>query len=99
MSWVTIIASIITVKIWYDYRFKFLILLSFCLIVTDISAALLVVGTGLENTNTHIQKPRALAIEVGIATLFSNAGNLLLHWLFSFKYWVMSLEIPKVLSA
>lgn len=27
-----------------------------------------------------------------------NGGTLLLHWLFSFKYWVISFEIPKVLQ-
>jgi len=40
-----------------------------------------------------------VAVEVGITTFFANGGTLLLHWLFSFKYWVISLEIPKVLKA
>ncbi len=99
MSWVTIIASIIMVKIWFDYRFRFLLLLCLILIVTDISSALLAVGLGMENTDIHVQKTLELAIEVGITTFFYNGCSLLLHWLFSFKYWVISLEIPKVLKA
>ena len=99
MSWVTVIASIIMVKIWFDYRFRFLLLLCLILIVTDISTALLAVGIGMENTNIHVERTLGLASEVGITTFFFNGGTLLLHWLFSFKYWVISLEIPKVLKA
>lgn len=97
MSWVCIIATMITFKIWFDYRFRFLMLLSICLIVTDISTALLAVGLGLENTDVHVERKSQLAWTVGISTFFFNGGTLLLHWLFSFKYWVISLEIPKVL--
>ena len=50
MSWVTVIALIIMVKIWFDYRFRFLLLLCFVLIIGDISTALLAVGIGMENT-------------------------------------------------
>jgi len=99
MTFVTVIASIIMVKIWFDYRFRFLLLLCLILIVTDISTALMAVGIGMENTNVHVEKPLGLACEVGITAFFFNAGTLLLHWLFSFKYWVISLEIPKVLQA
>ena len=56
MSWVTVIATIIMVKIWFDYRFRFLLMLSIILIVTDISTALLAVGVGMENTNIHIER-------------------------------------------
>lgn len=50
MSWVTVIATFIMVKIWFDYRFRFLLMLCFILIIGDISTALLAVGIGMENT-------------------------------------------------
>ncbi len=99
MSWVTIIAFLIMIKIWFDYRFRYLLYLCIILIVTDISTALLAIGIGLENTAVHVEKTKQLAIEVGFTTFFFNGGNLLLHWLFSFKYWVISQEIPKVLQS
>lgn len=99
MSWVTVIAILIMIKIWYDYRFRFLLLLCAILIITDVGTAILSVGIGLENTNVHTERTEELAIVVGITTFFFNGGSLLLHWLFSFKYWVISREIPKVISA
>ena len=98
MSLITVIASFIMVKIWFDYRFRFLLLLCLILIVGDISTALLSVGWGMENTKIHVERTKELALEVGITTFFFNASTLLLHWLFSFKYWVISLEIPKVIQ-
>ena len=38
-----------------------------------------------------------LAVAVGIADFGCEGGALLLHWMFSFKYWVISLEIPKAI--
>lgn len=97
MFTVVLIASFILVRIWYDYRFHFLMLLSGLLIVTDISGALYAVGQGMENTIIQINRTKGLAIEVGITTFLFNAGFLLIHWLFSFKYFVISTEIPKVI--
>jgi hypothetical protein len=50
---VTIVASAIMVRIWYDYRFRFLLLLCFIMILTDVGDAFLAVGLGLENTEYH----------------------------------------------
>ena len=47
---VTMVAAALTAKIWFDLRFRFLLLLCFIIIVTDLSTALLVVGIGLEST-------------------------------------------------
>lgn len=40
----------------------------------------------------------ALAVVVGVADFGCEGGALLLHWMFSFKYWVISLEIPKAIQ-
>lgn len=32
-----------------------------------------------------------------MTTLFFNAGSNVVHWLFAYKYWVISREIPKAL--
>ena len=50
---VTIVASAIMVRIWYDYRFRFLLLLCFIMILTDVGDAFLAVGLSLENTEYH----------------------------------------------
>ncbi len=95
---VVIAASAIMVKTWYDYRFRFFLVLCFILIMTDLGTAFLAMGIALESTDFHKERSKALAIEIGITTVFFNGGSLLLHWLFSFKYWVISREIPKVLQ-
>ena len=94
---VAIPASAIMVKTWFDYRFRFFLLLCFTLIITDLGTALLAMGIALESTDFHAERSQELAIEIGVTTVFFNGGSLLLHWLFSFKYWVISKEIPKVL--
>jgi len=48
---VTMVAAALTAKIWFDPRCRFLRLLCFIIIVTDPSAALLIVGFGLEPNN------------------------------------------------
>ena len=50
---VTIVAAALTAKIWFDLRFRFLLLLCFIVIATDLSTALLIVGVGLETTPYH----------------------------------------------
>jgi len=56
MTWLVIIASIIMHKIWFDYRYRFLLVLCVLIIVSDISTALLAVSTGLENTKIRDNK-------------------------------------------
>ena len=95
---IVITASAIMVKTWFDYRFRFFLLLCFLLIITDLGTALLAMGIALESTDFHAERSQALAVEIGITTIFFNGGSLLLHWLFSFKYWVISREMPKVIQ-
>jgi hypothetical protein len=64
-----------------------------------VSTAFLSIGLGLENTKIHQEYPINLAWEVGSTTLFFNAGSNIAHWIFGFKYWVISKEIPNAIRA
>ncbi len=50
---VVIAASAIMVKTWYDYRFRFFLVLCFILIMTDLGTASLAMGIALESTDFH----------------------------------------------
>jgi hypothetical protein len=99
MTLLVVFASIIIFKIWVDYRYRFLILLCAVLIVSDLSTGILAVTQWFENSPVkHYSMEPGLVITVGIADFGCEGGSLLLHWMFSFKYWVISLEIPKAIQ-
>jgi hypothetical protein len=75
---------------------KWLILL--CLIA-DVGTAFLSVGLALETDPTyHADNEIFVARLIGWNTLLFNLPTNLLHWLFAFKYWVISVEVPLVLT-
>ena len=41
-------------------------------------------------------QPYILAVTIGVSTFFFNFGTNTVLWLFSFKYWVISREVPKL---
>jgi len=96
---VTIAAAALIAKLWSDRRGRFLRILCFIIIVTDLSAAFLIVGFGLESVTPFVLKRKeALSIEIGISMSLFYAGCLNLHWLVAFKYWAISQEMQKVLD-
>jgi hypothetical protein len=99
MSLITIFLSLVLFIACRDFRFRFILTLCILLLTTDVATALLAIGLGLENTNIHKERPIDLAWEVGSTTLFFNAGSNIAHWIFGFKYWVISREIPNALKA
>ncbi len=48
-----VIASIIMVKIWFDFRFRYFLLLCLILILTDLASVMVAIGWGLETTDIH----------------------------------------------
>jgi hypothetical protein len=65
------------------------------LIVADLMTGFLSVALMLEDSNFHREHPQILAALIGICTFGFNWGTNTMHWVFSFKYWVVANEIPK----
>ena len=79
----------------YDFM-KLLIIL--CLIA-DIGTAFLATGLALETDSIyHEDHKYFVARMIGWNTLIFNLPTNLMHWLFAFKYWVISVEVPRVLA-
>lgn len=82
-----------------DFRFRFILTLCILLIITDISTAFFAVGLSLESSPIHKEYPIRIAIEVGITAFIFNAGSNSIHWIFAFKYFIISKEIPNAIKA
>jgi hypothetical protein len=99
MASVSILCIVVMAKIWFDKkRFNFLIWICAIILVTDIGIAMLVVALKLENSPLRVTKNIELAIVIGITNFLFVGGSALYHWIFCFKYWVISLEFAKVLN-
>ena len=51
-----VIASVIMVKIWFDFRFRYFLLLCLILILRDLASVIVAIGWGLETTDIHTEK-------------------------------------------
>ena len=75
MTLLVVFASLIIVKIWIDYRYRFLILLCAVLIVSDASTAMLAVTQWFENSPEKQKSMEpGLAVAVGIADFGCEGG-------------------------
>lgn len=79
--------------------YNFMKLLIFLCLIADIGTAFLSIGLALE-TDYEFHKNNKLFVAnlIGWDTLVFNTPTNLMHWLFAYKYWVISIEVPNALS-
>ena len=88
--------TILVIKVCQKKSFSYIVTLICCFIVSDISVSFLSVAFYLEQRDQSTEERLSLSLIIGIATFLFNIGNLTMHWLFSFKYWVIAREVPKL---
>ena len=94
---ILLIALLITLrKVCIHTRFTFLTTLISLYLITDVATIILSIGIYYEQTEISDQYPYLLAVNIGVSTFFFNFGTNAVLWLFSFKYWVISREVPKL---
>ena len=76
--------------------FKFLVMLISLLIVSDIAVMVLSVAFYYEKTEYLNDHALEMSIIIGVGTFFFNMGTNTMHWLFGYKYWIISREVPKL---
>jgi hypothetical protein len=81
-----------------DIRSRFFSTLCVILMLTDFCIAGVAFGDWLEATKYIELYPVWIAIEMGIVNFGFYGGANSVHWLFGFKYWVISKEMPKVVT-
>ena len=94
---ILLIALIVTLhKVCIHTRFTFLTTLICLYLITDVGTIILSIGIYFEQTEISDHHPYVLAITIGVSTFLFNFGTNTVLWLFSFKYWVISREVPKL---
>ena len=73
-------------------------MLALILLLTDVSYAILMVLIGIETNEIGTQKKDwFLATGIGIFVFFFYFGGNLAHWLYSYRYWIVSREVPAMI--
>ena len=94
---ITITISITLVIVLRQMRFKFPVILLTLLIVADISSLITSWASNAENNKEYHEEHKILLTQlIGWSTFGFNFGTNCMHWLFSFKYWVIAKEMPKL---
>ena len=92
-----LIALLVTLhKVCVYTRFTFLTTLISLYLITDVATIILSIGIYYERTEISDHYPYLLAVTIGVSTFLFNFGTNTVLWLFSFKYWVISREVPKL---
>jgi hypothetical protein len=79
--------------------YSFMKILILLCILADIGTGMLSVGLALETDPIyHKSHESFVAHLIGWNTFWFNWPTNLLHWMFGFKYWVISVEVPLVLG-
>jgi len=80
--------------------YNFMKLLIFLCLIADIGTAFLSIGLALETDPVYHKNHEVFVARlIGFDTLLFNLPTNLLHWVFAFKYWVISIEVPIALSS
>ena len=94
---ILLIALIVTLhKVCTYTRFTFLTMLISLYLITDVATIILSIGIYYEHTQFSENYRYLLSVTIGVATFLFNFGTNTVLWLFSFKYWVISREVPKL---
>jgi len=76
-------------------------MLALILLLTDVSYAILMVLIGIETIEIveidTQKKDWFLATGIGIFVFFFYFGGNLAHWLYSYRYWIVSREVPAMI--
>lgn len=66
------------------------------MMISDLALGTLAVCFYYERVNMVQPHKLALAVTIGIGTLCYNFGLMSMLWLFSYKYWIIAREVPKL---
>lgn len=96
MAVMLIALSYVLYRVCKQARFRFIIQLILLLMVSDLALGVMAVGFYFEGDVMSLRQQNALAATIGICTFFYNFGTMTMLWLFSYKYWVIAREVPKL---
>lgn len=77
-------------------RFRFIISLIVLLMISDLALGTLAVCFYYEGIQMSQPKELTLAVTIGVCSLCYNFGTMSMMWLFSYKYWIIAREVPKL---
>jgi hypothetical protein len=78
--------------------YSFMKILILLCILADIGTGMLSVGLALETDPIYHKNHESFVAQlIGWNTFWFNWPTNLLHWMFGFKYWVISVEVPLAL--
>ena len=98
MSLLIIVITGVIVHVCRKRAYSFVIVLLVLCLLTNIGTATLATGLALEtDPDFHERHSVGLAQLIGCTTFFFNFPTNLLHWTFGWKYYVISIEVPKAL--
>lgn len=99
MTGLTVVMCMVMHYAFKKNMYSFMKWLIFLCLIADIGTALLSIGLALETDPVfHAEHEYFVARLIGWDTLLFNLPTNLLHWLFAFKYWVISVEVPLALT-
>ena len=99
MSTLSIVMIVVLVWAFKRKLYNFMKILLVLCILADLGTGLLSIGLALETDKTfHVNHVQPLATLIGWNTFLFNCPTNLLHWMFGYKYWVISVEVPLALS-
>jgi hypothetical protein len=76
-------------------HFRWVQVIFFISVVQDLSTSALMIGVWMESDPVYRDSHAQLvALLVSISLFFFYFTNNLIYWLYGFKYWVMSIEVP-----
>jgi hypothetical protein len=79
-------------------NFKWVQFMLFLCIVQNANTVILAIAVFLEVTPWHQAHRMELMYIIGFSIFFFYFVSNLMYWLFGFKYWVISIEIPTLIA-
>ena len=79
-------------------KFRWVQFMLFLCIIQNANSVALAIGVYWEVTPFHQEHEPFLAYFMGVTIFLFYFVSTLIYWLFGFKYWVISIEIPYVLQ-
>ena len=97
-SLMTIYSVYAFIYVLYNSKFRWVQFMLFLCIIQNADTTLLAIGVYWEVTPFHQENQDFLAWFMFVTIFFFYFTSNLLYWLFGFKYWVISIEIPNMIA-
>ena len=87
------------IKVWITSRFRWVKFMLFLCVVQNVNTTLITILAYVNTTDYKSNHKVFFAIITSISIFLNYFVGNLMYWLYGFKYWVISIEIPGLIAA